>query len=111
MDYTYYATKSLDGSGGYELRQVRFINTSGHPHDVCAVARTVEELRETVKVLKGSIDWSRVTKYLVFNKITKRRDYHESLEKVFDPFKLIQVFADLVTKGKYEDTVFIVRLE
>lgn len=59
---TYYATKALFGAGGFELRQTRFIGKESHPHDVCAIASNVPQLIETVKVLKGSIDWSRVTK-------------------------------------------------
>lgn len=59
-NHTYYVTRSLTG-GGFELRQTRFIGNESHPHDVCAVASTVPQMRETVAVLKGSIDWSRVT--------------------------------------------------
>lgn len=45
------------------LRQTRFKAQfdagSEHPHDVCAVARNVEELRNMVTTCKlgGSIDW------------------------------------------------------
>lgn len=59
---TYYATAALLGATGFELRQTRFIGNETHPHDVCAVSTTVKQLVETVAILKGSIDWSRVTK-------------------------------------------------
>lgn len=56
---TYYVTRALSG-GGFELRQTRFIGNESHPHDVCAVASSVPQMRETVAALKGGIDWSRV---------------------------------------------------
>ena len=59
-DFVYYATRR---NGMYELRQTRFLGrASEHPHDVCAVARTIPELRDMVeKYLKGPTDWSRVS--------------------------------------------------
>jgi hypothetical protein len=59
MSTTYYATPALFGMHGFELRQTRFIGNERHPHDICAVAMSVDQLRDTVKILKGSIDWSR----------------------------------------------------
>jgi len=44
--------------------------------------------------------------YLVFNRVTKRRDQHKTLEKVFAPSKLITVLSDIKTKGKYTDDLF-----
>lgn len=53
--FTYYVAKASDGL--YELRQTRFIGKS-HPHDLCAVARTPEEMANMIKFFKGSsIDW------------------------------------------------------
>lgn len=48
------------------------------------------------------------TEYVVFNRITKRRDYHDELTEVFGPFKLITVLSDIKTEGKYEDDIFSV---
>lgn len=56
----YYATPALFGERGFELRQTRFIGNERHPHDICAVAMNVPQLRDTVKILTGSIDWTRV---------------------------------------------------
>lgn len=60
---TYYVEKS--DSGLLELRQQRFREqrASGkeHPHDICAVARTVEELQEMERrYLTGGVDYSAV---------------------------------------------------
>lgn len=62
MKTTYYATPALFKERGFELRQTRFIGNEKHPWDICAVAMAVEQLRETVRVLGGSIDWSRCEK-------------------------------------------------
>jgi len=56
MDNTMYVIKSGDF---YELRQTRFIGMN-HPWDVCAVARSVEEMHSMVDKLWNTIDWSRV---------------------------------------------------
>jgi hypothetical protein len=54
----YYVT--LGGNGLYELRQERF-RGKDHPHDLCAVARSVEEMREMVAMhFTGPVDWSAV---------------------------------------------------
>lgn len=59
MPATYYARE--DGAGMWELRQTRYRARleSGreHPHDVCAVARSKDELREISAKLDGPIDW------------------------------------------------------
>jgi hypothetical protein len=49
----------------YELRQTRYAqnlaNGKEHPHDVCAVARSIEEMRSMVdKHWPNEIDYSRV---------------------------------------------------
>lgn len=46
----------------YELRQMRFIDrNTEHPHDVCAIAHTVEEMHSMVdKYWPAEIDYSRV---------------------------------------------------
>jgi hypothetical protein len=44
----------------YELRQTRFIGIT-HPHDVCAIARSVDEMHSMVdKHWPDKIDYSRV---------------------------------------------------
>lgn len=60
---TYYVERSA--SGLLELRQERFrlqrALGKNHPHDVCAVARTVEEMRGMVeRNLNGGVDYSAV---------------------------------------------------
>lgn len=62
-DFVYYLTAS---NGVYELRQTRFKQQlqSGreHPHDVCAVARSKDEMRGMVESCKftGTVDWDSV---------------------------------------------------
>jgi hypothetical protein len=46
MTMDYYVIKGK--SGLLELRQERFRNTPNHPHDVCALARDVEEMKDMV---------------------------------------------------------------
>jgi hypothetical protein len=46
--------------GLYELRQQRFRDRN-HPHDVCAVARSVEEMHSMVDKLWPDIDYSEVS--------------------------------------------------
>lgn len=65
MTATYYAYKTP--SGDYELRQTRYKvffepdNGREHPHDVCAVAATVDGLKGMAsRHLTGEIDWSGV---------------------------------------------------
>jgi hypothetical protein len=71
---TYYV---VEKDGMLELRQTRFKETFydkglNHPHDVCAVARNVDELKGMVQhwpnSLKGDID---------FTTIEKKGDHHE----------------------------------
>jgi hypothetical protein len=61
---TYYAEQA---DGLLELRQTRFIgqrqtrNGQGHRHDVCAVARSRNELQAMAdRFLSGDVDWSRI---------------------------------------------------
>ncbi len=58
---TYYVVRAAHNM--LELRQTRFAKLdSEHPHDVCAVARNEQELREMVeKYLTGSVDWNTLT--------------------------------------------------
>lgn len=57
---TYWLYKRPDGF--YELRQNRyreqFCRGKEPPNDVCAVANNVEQMREMVKLLKGTVDWN-----------------------------------------------------
>lgn len=59
--HTYYVVPA-DGHG-YELRQTRFKDLFAvghdHPHDVCAVSTTLDQMREMVKLLEGTVDWSK----------------------------------------------------
>lgn len=57
--FTYYVKKAPRGL--YELRQTRYIGQN-HPHDVCALARDLTELRNMIRphFPGDSIDWSAV---------------------------------------------------
>jgi hypothetical protein len=55
----------VKGNSLYELRQTRYAqnlaNGTEHPHDVCAVARSIEEMHSIVdKHWPNEIDYSRV---------------------------------------------------
>lgn len=45
----------------YVLRQLRFLGrTKEHPHDICAVARSLQEMHEMADKHWPDIDYSRV---------------------------------------------------
>ena len=53
----YYVSKSSEGF--YELKQTRFKHLRSHPHDVCAVAWTIDDLKAMAdKYLVGAVDWT-----------------------------------------------------
>lgn len=55
MENTYY--ERTDGRV-WELCQNRFKDNSKHPHNVCAVATSHEQLKEIYdKYLSGGVDW------------------------------------------------------
>jgi hypothetical protein len=59
---TYYLTR--DAHGFVELRQTRYREQyqagREHPHDVCAVARNKNEMRQMTISFEGSIDWTTI---------------------------------------------------
>ena len=58
-EYRYYVTRKYH-EHLLELRQVRHKDNPSHPHDVCAVASNVGEMRSMAHYLTGAIDWSEV---------------------------------------------------
>ncbi len=56
---TYYVVRDK-ATGLLELRQERFRSNPDHPHDICAIARNVEEMRNMAKMLTGTVDYSAV---------------------------------------------------
>lgn len=60
-NFTYY---TINRGGLIELRQVRFADKYAqgvdHPHDVCAIARSNDEMRQMVESCKlSAVDYSR----------------------------------------------------
>ena len=54
---TYYERKSANGHL-FELCQNRFRNNPNHPHNVCAVATSHEQLKDMYnQYLSGGVDW------------------------------------------------------
>lgn len=53
---TYYERKSKSGKT-WELCQNRFKDNPDHPHNVCVVATSHEQLVEMTKDFTGGIDW------------------------------------------------------
>ena len=52
--FTYYVTHK----GLFELRQTRFIDHVDHPHDVCAIAHNLDELKDMyAKYLDLPVIW------------------------------------------------------
>ena len=60
MANKYYVTRRY--SNLLELRQLRFKDIPNHHHDICAVARTVEEMKSMLANVgwTDDIDWSEV---------------------------------------------------
>jgi hypothetical protein len=58
---TYYLARAR---GAVVLRQTRYrdllLAGEPHPHDVCAVAGSKQQMRQTAMALQGTIDWSSI---------------------------------------------------